>query len=47
MAGRLPDPGFFVGYLNSVPRPLAIFMVVGAAVLVGSMADWPSRWAPT
>ncbi|MDE0203176.1 MAG: hypothetical protein OXK73_12170, partial [Rhodospirillaceae bacterium] len=38
MAGRLPDPGFFVGYLNSVPRPLAIFLVVVAAALVGGMA---------
>ena len=38
MAGRVPDSGFFVGYLNSVPRPLAIFLVVVAAVLVGSMA---------
>ena len=38
MAGRLPDPGFFVGYLNTVPRPLAIFLVAAAALLVGSMA---------
>ena len=38
MAGRLPDPGFFVGYLNSVPRPLAVFLVVVAAALVGGMA---------
>ena len=38
MAGRAPDPGFFVGYLNTVPRPLAIFLVVAAALLVGGMA---------
>ena len=38
MASRLPDPGFFIGYLNSVPRPLAIFLVVVAAALVGGMA---------
>ena len=38
MAGRARDPGFFVGYLNNVPHPLAIFLVVGAAVLVGGMA---------
>ena len=38
MAGRMPDPGFFVGYLHSVPRPLAIFLVVVAAAMVGGMA---------
>ena len=38
MAGRAPDPGFFIGYLNSVPRSLAIFLVVGAALFVGGMA---------
>ena len=38
MAGRLPDPGFFVGYLNSVPRSLAILLVVVAALMVGGMA---------
>ena len=38
MAGRAPDPGFFVGYLNSVPRSLAIFLVVAAAAMVGGMA---------
>ena len=38
MAGRMPDPGFFVGYLNTVPRPLAIFLVAVAAALVGGMA---------
>ena len=38
MAGRIRDPGFFVGYLNSVPRPLAIFLVVVAAATVGGMA---------
>ena len=38
MAGRVPDPGFFVGYLNSVPRSLAILLVVVAALMVGGMA---------
>ena len=38
MAGRAPDSGFFIGYLNAVPRPLAIFLVAVAALLVGSMA---------
>ena len=38
MAGRAPDPGFFVGYLNAVPRPLAIFLVAAAAAAVGGMA---------
>ena len=38
MAGGVRDPGFFVGYLNAVPRPLAIFLVVAAAALVGGMA---------
>ena len=38
MAGRAPDPGFFIGYLNSVPRALAIFLVVAAALFVGGMA---------
>ena len=38
MARRAPDYGFFVGYLNRVPRPLAIFLVVMAAGLIGSMA---------
>ena len=38
MAGRARDPGFFVGYLNKVPRSFAIFLAVAAAALVGSMA---------
>ena len=38
MAGRAPDSGFFVGYLNAVPRPLALFLVVVAAAIVGGMA---------
>ena len=38
MAGRVPDSGFFVGYVNTVPRPLAVFLVVVAALLIGSMA---------
>lgn len=38
MARRAPDPGFFVGYLNAVPRPLVYFSIVIAVALIGGMA---------
>lgn len=38
MARRATDPGFFVGYLNAVPRPLVYLMIGVAVALIGGMA---------